>query len=101
MHCLYFIAYNLRACAGENYVNVKVEPLLTFTLTPGLSYIASISFTHVTITSQWKSTLRGSSISAAVCNSNVISRNELPEAGGAEEGAYRITTAKTYTFHKP
>ena len=32
---------------GRSRVYVKVEPRSTFTLTRGLSYIASISFTHL------------------------------------------------------
>ena len=32
---------------GRSRVNVEVEPRSTFTFTCGLSYIASISFTHV------------------------------------------------------
>ena len=32
---------------GRSRVNVKVEPRSTFTFTCSLSYIASISFTHV------------------------------------------------------
>ena len=51
---------------GRSRVNVNVEPRSTFTLTRGLSYIASISFTYVNytcvrtekITRQWKSILR-------------------------------------------
>ena len=39
-------------------VNVKVEPRSTFTFTRCLSYISCISFMHVKITRQWKSTLR-------------------------------------------
>ena len=36
---------------GQSCVNAKVEPRSTFTFTLGLSYIASILFTHVTFTS--------------------------------------------------
>ena len=36
---------------GRSCENVKVEPRLTFTCTHGLSYNASISFTHVNFTS--------------------------------------------------
>jgi len=51
---------------GRSRVNIKVEPRSTFAFTRGLSYIASISFTHVNftrlphvkITRQCKSTLR-------------------------------------------
>ena len=35
---------------GRSRVYVKVEPLSTFTFVRGLSYIASISFTHVKFT---------------------------------------------------
>ena len=46
---------------GRSLVYVKVEPGSIFTITFGLSYIASISFTCVRtdkITQQWKSNLR-------------------------------------------
>ena len=41
----------------EGRVNVTVEPGATFTSARGFSYIASILFTEVKITRQWKSTL--------------------------------------------
>ena len=49
----------LEAMYEVSSVNVKVERRSTFTFTRGLSYIACISFTHVNITRQWKSTHRG------------------------------------------
>ena len=41
----------------EGRVNVTVEPGATFTSARGFSYIASILFTQVKITRQWKLTL--------------------------------------------
>ena len=47
----------IEAMYRRSCINVKVEPRSPFTFTRGLSYIASISFTHGKITRQWKSTL--------------------------------------------
>ena len=41
----------------EGRVNVTVEPGATFTSARGVPYIASILFTQVKITRQWKCTL--------------------------------------------
>ena len=66
---IYSLIGQFLMCVSEiekSPVNVKVEPRSTFVFTRGLSYIASISFTHVNvtrlphvkITRQWISTLR-------------------------------------------
>ena len=41
----------IETMSGRSRVNVKVEPRSTFTFARGLSYIASISFTRVNLTS--------------------------------------------------
>ena len=41
----------IETMSGRSSVNVKVEPRSTFTFARGLSYIASISFTRVNLTS--------------------------------------------------
>ena len=55
-HCRVLIFYvrtrvnKTETMYGRSRVNIKVEPRSTFTFTGGLSYIASISFTHVNFT---------------------------------------------------
>ena len=41
---------NIETMSGRSRVNVKIEPLSTFTFARGPSYIASISFTRVNFT---------------------------------------------------
>ena len=58
MHVNFTRVGKIQAMCGKSRVNVKVKPRLTFTFRRGLSYIASILFTRVKFTRQWKSTLR-------------------------------------------
>ena len=58
MHVRFTRVNKIEAMYRRSWVNVKVEPRSTFTFTRGVSYIASISFTHGKITRQWKSTLK-------------------------------------------
>ena len=46
----------IQAMNWKSLVHVKIEPRSTSTFTRGLSYVASISFTHVKMMRQWKST---------------------------------------------
>ena len=49
-HVNFVWAHKKNTIYGRSRVNVKVEPRSTFMFTRGLSYIASISFTHVNFT---------------------------------------------------
>ena len=51
-HCrvIFTCVNKIEAMYGRSCVNVKVGPRSTFTCTHGLSYNASISFTHVNFT---------------------------------------------------